>query len=62
MITIHNLEVHFEVEGNDTQRFAELFARFIRQWSAESEARQSHERRAERDRSLGDAPARGSYE
>ncbi len=52
MITIHNLEVRFEVEGDEKQQFARLFEEFIRRWAAETELKKAHEARAGRDRSL----------
>ena len=54
MITIHNVEVQFEVEGDDRQRFGQLFKEYMRQWAAEAEARRQREQRATRERSLGD--------
>jgi len=55
MVTITNLEVHFDVEGEGDQAvFAKLFEKHIRLWSrmqAEAEARQ---RQSEADRALGD--------
>lgn len=59
MITIQSLEVHFDVEGDDTQRFARLFRDFIRQWSAETERQRMQEHQAARERSLVDAPMGG---
>lgn len=55
MVTIHNLEVRFDVEGDgDEAVFARLFEKHIRRWSeAECEARE-RARRSESERSLGD--------
>lgn len=60
MVTIHNLEVRLEVEGDgDEAVFSRLFNKYMRQWSKE-EARLRHDaRRAESDRALGDRPSRG---
>ncbi len=60
MITIQNLEVNFDVEGDDTQRFAQLFGEFIRRWQAELDTRKAREVRAARERSLGDVPTGGA--
>jgi hypothetical protein len=54
MITIQNLEVKFEVEGDDKQRFAALFTEFIHRWAAEVEVQRQRDHRSARDRSLGD--------
>lgn len=62
MVTIHNLEVQFEVAGDDRQRFAQLFKEFMRQWAAEAEARRQRETRSVQERSLGDQSARGGHE
>lgn len=58
MVTIHNLEVRLEVEGDgDEAVFARLFQKYIRAWSREHERLKQQERRAAADRSLGDRPA-----
>ena len=62
MITIHNLEVQFEVAGDDRQRFAQLFKEYIRQWAAEAEARRQRDNRSAQERSLGDDPSGGASE
>jgi hypothetical protein len=60
MVTINNLEVRFEVEGDGDQAvFAKLFETHIRQWGrlqAEAEARK---RMTDAERALGDRPAWG---
>ena len=52
-VTIHNLEVSFQVEGEgDEAVFAKLFEKYVNRWSrlqAEAKARQA---RLECDRSL----------
>jgi hypothetical protein len=55
MITIQHLEVQFEVEGDDRQRFASLFLEHMKRWAAEAEDRRRRELRSARDRSLGDS-------
>ena len=62
MVTIQNLEVSFEVEGEgDEVAFARLFDKYIKRWSrleAEMKTRQS---RLEKDRALVDR-SRGERE
>jgi hypothetical protein len=54
MITIQNLEVRFDVEGDDDRdTFARLFNEFIAHWSAEMQGRQKREHELSRERSLG---------
>jgi hypothetical protein len=61
MVTIHNLEVRLEVEGDgDEAVFARLFQKYIRLWCREAERIKQQSRRAASDRSLGDQPASGS--
>ncbi len=53
MITIHNLEVRFEVEGEgDEAVFARLFERHMRRWQALAEQQARHERKLERERAI----------
>ncbi|HKX30756.1 MAG TPA: hypothetical protein VJ302_23905 [Blastocatellia bacterium] len=55
MITIHNLEVRFEVEGDgDEAAFVKLFEKYVRQWNDQQEESRTRERRAARERALGD--------
>jgi hypothetical protein len=61
MITIQNLEVQFEVEGDDKQRFAQLFKEYIRQWTAEAQTQKARELRLARERSLGDRSVEGEH-
>ena len=60
MVTIENLEVQFDVEGSDDEKvFAEMFARFINEWSqAQNQDRQLKDR-LRRDQMLGDGYQRG---
>jgi len=45
MLTIHNLEVRFEVEGEgDEVVFARLFEKQMRRWQALDDRRREHER------------------
>ncbi len=62
MITIHNMEVRFDVEGNDDKaRFASMFNELIQKWAAEAEEQKLRDRIAVRDRSLGDRPDDGAF-
>jgi hypothetical protein len=59
MMTIHNLEVRFDVAGDDDTAFARLFADYIRRWSQAEEMARCRRREVERERSLGDQDASG---
>jgi len=55
MVTINNLEVRFDVEGeDDNAAFARLFEKYIRQWGSKQEEAKERESWAARERSLGD--------
>jgi hypothetical protein len=55
MVTINNLEVHFDVDGEgDEAVFARLFEKYIRKWSRMQAEAQARQRQTEADRSLGD--------
>ena len=55
MVTIQNMEVRFEVEGDsDEQVFHRLFDRHIRVWATQQHARAAREKRTKSERSLGD--------
>ena len=55
MVTVNNLEVKFDVEGEgDDATFARLFEKHIRQWSHKVEEARQRERHGNRERSLGD--------
>ena len=56
MITIQNLDIRFDVEGDeDRQVFAKLFNEFINKWSRQAEEQQQREIEAKRERSLSDS-------
>lgn len=58
MVTIQNLEVQFDVEGEgDEAVFARLFERHVRRWQEAQEMQRQHQRRFEHDSRLGDQPA-----
>jgi hypothetical protein len=51
MVTIHNLEVFFDVDGHDEEKiFADLFNKYIREWNR----RHDEEQRIQKDSVLGD--------
>jgi hypothetical protein len=58
MLTIHDLQVHFDVEGdNDAATFGRMFAEHISCWSRDREMNQARRREMNRERSLGDQEA-----
>lgn len=62
MVTIHHLEVRFDVEGEgegDEATFGRLFERSMRKWRRLESEQEQRRRMAERDRSLGDRPSGG---
>lgn len=55
MVTISNLEVKFDVEGEgDEATFARLFEKYVGQWNRKQEEAKDRERRGRDERSLGD--------
>ena len=55
MVTIHNLEVRLEVEGDgDEAVFSRYFDKYIRKWSKLTEEARARQKQVDRDRSLGD--------
>ena len=55
MVTINNLDVRFEVEGEgDEAAFARLFEKYANKWGRRQEEAREHERRLESERALGD--------
>ena len=53
MVTIENLEVRFDVDGeSDEVVFARLFERHIRQWHADAEERKARGKRMQCERAL----------
>ena len=57
MVTIHNLEVRLEVEGDgDEAVFTRYFDKYIRRWSRMMEEAKARQKRADDHRSLGDQP------
>lgn len=57
MVTIHNLEVRLEVEGEgDEAVFTKYFDKYIRKWSRMMDEAKARQRQANEHRSLGDQP------
>jgi hypothetical protein len=53
MITIHNLEVQFDVQGEgDEAVFARQFQRCMRRWETAESLRREHERQLARERDV----------
>jgi hypothetical protein len=58
MLTIHDLQVHFDVVGDDDAAvFSRMFAEHIGRWSRAREMESGRRREMERERSLGDRDA-----
>lgn len=61
MLTIHNLEVQFDVEGEgDDAVFARLFEQHMRRYTQAEQTRRERERRLRQDCQLGDTAADGA--
>lgn len=55
MLTIQNLDVRFDVEGDsDEKTFARLFDAHIRTWCKNENERRARQRQLSAERSLGD--------
>jgi hypothetical protein len=55
MLTIHNLEVRFDVEEDgDEAVFSRLFDKYIRKWERLAEEEKNRQRQVNESRSLGD--------
>jgi uncharacterized membrane protein len=52
MLTIHNLEVTFDVAGDDNAVFARMFAAHIQRWSDDRAQERSRAMDAARERSV----------
>lgn len=58
MLTIHDLQVRFDVAGDDdTAVFSRMFADHISRWSRARDTESDRRREMERERSLGDRDA-----
>jgi hypothetical protein len=57
MITIQNLEINFDVEGDDDeQAFARLFSEYIRKWATQVQQQREADQDAQREGSLVNTP------
>ena len=54
-LIIHNLEVRFQVDGDDGRVFQQLFNKHIQAWSRLYEAECARAKQTENERRLGDA-------
>ena len=55
MVSINNLEVRFDVEGEgDDAAFSKLFEKYVRQWSSQQEEVNEREQRGREERAVGD--------
>lgn len=54
MLTINDLQVRFDVAGDDAATFSRLFAEHIARWCQARDMEQARRRQTERQRSLGD--------
>jgi hypothetical protein len=55
MLTIHNLEVRLDVEGEgDEAVFGKLFDKYIRRWHRAMQEAKLRQRQTDEQRSLGD--------
>ena len=59
MITINNLDVRFDVEGDGRDEFERLFREAMRRWEAEAAHRRDRERRVRRETTVGDRHVQG---
>ncbi len=61
MVTIRNLEVRFDVEGDgDEAVFARMFQKYMRLYRRHEQEQQARRCASEQDRALGDRPAGGA--
>jgi hypothetical protein len=57
-VTIHQLEVRFQVQGNDLAEFTRLFELHIKAWSRAYEQEKARLCRSDSERALGDRAGR----
>jgi hypothetical protein len=57
-LIIHNLEVRFQVDGDDGKVFQQLFNKHIQAWARLYEAERARVKRVENERTLGDGEGR----
>ena len=53
MLTIHTLEVRFDVDSDDDAAFSRLFAEHITRWSRRHDEAQARCRATDADRAIG---------
>jgi hypothetical protein len=53
MLTIHTLEVRFDVDSDDDAEFSRLFAEHITRWSRLQDEAQAARRAADAERTIG---------
>jgi hypothetical protein len=53
-VHIRLLEVHFDVVGDDEERFVKLFEKYVNGWSREQNARRDRATQLDADRVVGD--------
>ncbi|MGB5775945.1 MAG: hypothetical protein WBP89_14935 [Sedimenticolaceae bacterium] len=56
MLTIDKLEIQFDVEGDDSEVFARLFARHIAHWEQEQAEQRRGRSELQRDSAIGGMP------
>jgi hypothetical protein len=54
VLTIHTLEVRFDVESDDDAAFSRLFAEHITRWSRLQDEAQARGRASDAERTIGD--------
>jgi hypothetical protein len=57
-VTIHQLEVHFQVDGDDQTVFSLLFDRHIRAWQLAYDQECARRKRSAQERGFGDREER----
>ena len=61
MVTIQNVDVRFEVEGDgDEAVFARLFEKNMKTWRRLEQEQQQRQKQADRERALGDRREEGA--
>ncbi|MCP3143395.1 hypothetical protein [Pyxidicoccus xibeiensis] len=58
MVTIENVEVVFEVEGEDSERFLQHFRPAVERWYREVKSREQAEEQGRQERALVPPPRR----
>jgi hypothetical protein len=58
-VTIQSLEIRFDVQGSDEERFAELFTDAMRKWARQEDERRRLACLTTQERELGDRQGGG---